>query len=120
MNQARGQAAEDAALVFLQGKGLTLLGRNHRCRLGEIDLVMLDGESLVFVEVRARRGQSHGGALASVGAAKQRRIAAAARHYLMSHPREALRPARFDVVAISAAGSENPIQWIRAAFDCAS
>lgn len=119
MNLARGQAAEDAALAFLQDQGLTLLARNHRCRLGEIDLVMRHGESLVFVEVRARRSDAYGGAVASVGVAKQRRLTAAARHFLMRHPREADRPARFDVVAISGAGHENSIQWIRAAFDSA-
>jgi putative endonuclease len=117
---ARGRAAEDLALAFLQEKGLTLAARNHRCRFGEIDLVMHDGACLVFVEVRARASEAHGGALASIGVAKQRRITAAARHYLMRHPREAVRPARFDVVAISGAASENSIQWIRAAFDSAS
>jgi len=119
VNQARGRAAEDAALCFLQSHGLTLLARNHRCRLGEIDLVMRDGDSLVFVEVRAREGSSHGGAAASIGRAKQRRIAAAARHFLMTHPRASELPARFDVVAIGGPEGAQPPEWIRAAFDCA-
>lgn len=120
MNGDRGRAAEDAALRFLESRGFTLLRRNYRCRLGEIDLVMRDGASLVFVEVRARNSDAFGGAAASVGHAKQRRLAAAARHFLMTHPGEARRPARFDVVAISGHDGENPPRWIRAAFDAAS
>jgi putative endonuclease len=120
MSQARGRAAEDAALRFLESRGCVLVARNYSCRRGEIDLVMRDGGSLVFVEVRARSGDAFGGAAASVGVSKQRRLAAAARHFLMTHPREAQRPARFDVVAISGSGGENPPRWIRAAFDCAS
>ena len=119
MNQARGRAAEDAALGFLESQGCVLLHRNYRCRLGEIDLVMRDGGSLVFVEVRARESEAYGGAAASIGHAKQRRLAAAARHFLMTHPREAALPARFDVVAISGPGGENSPHWIRAAFHCA-
>jgi putative endonuclease len=120
MSQARGRAAEDAALRFLESQGCVLVTRNYQCRLGELDLVVRDGGSLVFVEVRARRSDAFGGAAASVGVSKQRRLAAAARHFLMTHPREAQRPARFDVVAISGPGGENPPCWIRAAFDCAS
>jgi len=120
MSQAPGRAAEDAALRFLESRGCALVARNYRCRLGEIDLVMRDGESLVFVEVRARGSDAYGGAAASVGISKQRRLAATARHFLMTHPREAERAARFDVVAISGPGGENSPRWIRAAFDCAS
>jgi putative endonuclease len=118
VRQARGRAAEDAALRHLESRGLALLDRNYRCRLGEIDLVMRDGDSLVFVEVRARADAGHGGAAASVGAHKQRRLALAARHYLMTRPRLAALPARFDVVAISGPAGENEPDWIRAAFDC--
>ncbi len=120
MNLARGRSAEDAALRFLQSRGLSLLARNYRCRLGELDLVMRDGASLVFIEVRARGNSAFGGAAASIGPAKQRRLVAAARHFLMTHPREAHRPARFDAVLISGADGEDHPHWIRAAFDCAS
>lgn len=120
MNLARGRAAEDAALRFLQANGLALLARNYRCRLGELDLVMRDGASLVFVEVRARSDSTFGGAAASIGPAKQRRLAAAARHFLMTHPGEARRPARFDAVLISGPNGDDAPRWIRAAFDCAS
>lgn len=120
MSLARGQAAEDAALRFLESQGCTLLRRNYRCRRGEIDLVMRDRGSLVFVEVRARSSDAYGGAAASVGRSKQRRLVAAARHFLMTHPREARLPARFDVVAICGPGGDNSPHWIRAAFDAAS
>lgn len=120
MNQVRGRAAEEAALRFLESQGCALVERNYRCRLGEIDLVMREGGSLVFIEVRARESDAFGGAAASIGVAKQRRLAAAARHFLMTHPGAAVLPARFDVVAIAGTGGENSPRWIRAAFDCTS
>jgi putative endonuclease len=120
MSLARGRAAEDAALRFLQSMGCVLLRRNYRCRLGEIDLVVRDGDSLVFVEVRARDSDAYGGAAASIGRGKQRRLAAAARHFLMTHPQAARLPARFDVVAITGESAQRSPQWIRAAFDSAS
>ena len=115
--RARGNAAEDAALAHLQAAGLMLVERNYRTPGrggGEIDLVMREpGGTLVFVEVRARTGTAHGGAAASVGAVKQRRIVLAARHYLMRH--RTPPPCRFDVVAIDDAH----IDWLKAAFDAA-
>jgi putative endonuclease len=110
-----GDVAEDAALHYLQQRGLRLLERNYRTPGrggGEIDLIMRapDGTT-VFVEVRRRRSASHGGAAASVGAVKQRRIVFAARHYLM-HWREP-PPCRFDVVSVEPAG----IEWLQAAFE---
>ena len=110
-----GDVAEDAALQYLQQRGLRLLERNYRTPGrggGEIDLIMRapDGTT-VFVEVRQRRSASHGGAAASVGAVKQRRIVFAARHYLM-HWREP-PPCRFDVVSVEPAG----IEWLQAAFE---
>ena len=110
-----GDAAEDAALHYLQRANLRLLERNYRTPGrggGEIDLIMRapDGTT-VFVEVRQRKSASHGGAAASVGAVKQRRIIFAARHYLMR-----LReppPCRFDVVLIEM----GEITWLQAAFD---
>jgi putative endonuclease len=110
-----GDAAEDAALHYLQQKGLRLLVRNYRTPGrggGEIDLVMCapDGTT-VFVEVRQRKSASHGGAAASVSPLKQRRIIFAARHYLLR-----LReppPCRFDVVLLENGG----MVWLQAAFD---
>jgi len=111
----RGDAAEDRALAFLRARGLVLMARNYRTPGrggGEIDLVVRapDG-TLVFVEVRKRAGGGFGGAAASVGWRKQRRIVFAARHYLMRFG--APPPCRFDVISMEG-GS---IQWMRAAFD---
>jgi putative endonuclease len=110
-----GDAAEDHALAHLAAAGLKLLARNYRTPGrggGEIDLVMREpGGTVVFVEVRQRGSRSHGGAAASVGAVKQRRIIFAARHFLMrlGHP----PPCRFDVVSVEAGA----IEWLRGAFD---
>jgi putative endonuclease len=112
-----GDAAEDAALAYLQQAGLRLLARNYRTPGrggGEIDLIMRarDG-TCVFVEVRQRKTASHGGAAASVSALKQRRIVFAARHYLMRL--NVLPACRFDVVAVDAGG----VEWLQGAFDAA-
>ncbi len=113
--KARGDAGEDEALAFLQGQGLRLLQRNYRTPGrggGEIDLIMQSADgTVVFVEVRQRSRSDHGGAAASVGPVKQRRIILAARHYLLRWRR--LPPVRFDVVAIEAQGP----QWLQGAFD---
>lgn len=102
----------------LLAQGLTLVQRNYRvargpsARGGEIDLVMRDRDgTLVFVEVRARRGAGHGGAAASVGPAKRRSLVRAAQHYLMRWPSPP--PCRFDVVAIDG----ERLEWLPAAFD---
>ena len=110
-----GDAAEDRALAHLVAQGLRLVSRNYRTPGrggGEIDLVLRDPDgTLVFVEVRRRAGSAYGGAAASVGGAKQRRIIFAARHYLMRLP--AQPPCRFDVVSLEG----GRIEWIKAAFD---
>ncbi|MCA1247662.1 YraN family protein [Massilia sp. MS-15] len=96
--QAQGRDWEQVALLHLQGQGLRLVEENFRCKGGEIDLVMRDGETLVFVEVRQRADSAHGGAAASITPAKIRRLVRAAQYYLLRFP--ALPPCRFDVVAI--------------------
>jgi len=113
-----GDEAEARALAHLQQHGLTLVERNYRVaagpsrRGGEVDLILRERDgTLVFVEVRGRASASHGGAAASVVAAKQRSLVLAARHYLMRFPTPP--PCRFDVVAIEAGA----IDWLRAAFD---
>jgi putative endonuclease len=113
-----GRRAEDLALRHLEGAGLELLTRNYRSRGGEIDLVMLDPRSrvLVFVEVRSRSRADYGGAAATVGYAKQRRITLAARHLLRSRRELRRLPARFDVVAIDAQPATTAITWLRGAF----
>lgn len=111
----RGAAAEQRAQKWLQKRGLKLLARNWRCRGGELDLVMTDGDELVFIEVRARSRSDYGGALASVDARKQAHLVHAARHFLAAHPEHAESIARFDVLAFES--SDDPL-WIQSAFYC--
>lgn len=110
-----GDAAEEQALGFLQAKGLQFVARNYRTPGrggGEIDLILRDRDgTLVFVEVRKRSRSDHGGAAASVGHVKQRRIIFAARHYLLTL--RTMPPCRFDVVVIDS----DAVEWLRAAFD---
>jgi putative endonuclease len=110
---SRGQEAEAAALRYLQSQGLTLIAKNYRCRFGEIDLIMRDGSSIVFTEVRLRKSNAFGGASASVDRHKQRRILAAARHYLSEL--RASPVCRCDVVLLSSV-QDNEIEWIQNAF----
>jgi putative endonuclease len=106
-----GDSKERLAEDYLCGQRLRTVTRNHRCRHGEIDLIMRDGETLVFVEVRYRRSSRFGTPADSVDRRKQQRLAAAASHYLQGHP--TLLPCRFDVIAIS---GRDQIEWIKNAF----
>ena len=110
-----GRSAERRAERLLRRAGLRCLARNWRCRGGELDLVMADGETVVFVEVRRRSGNSHGDAAASVGPGKQRRIVHAALYYLQTL--EATPECRFDLVTLDGAPCEEVLRWIPAAFD---
>jgi putative endonuclease len=109
----RGEAAEELAARLLAKKGLVVVARNYRTRFGEVDLVARDGATLVFVEVRARTWAAFGGAAGSIDARKQRRIVAAARHYLARLGTEP--PCRFDVVTLQ--GPQGEPAWIRGAFE---
>ncbi|WP_374316134.1 YraN family protein [Aquabacterium sp.] len=118
--KSRGDAAEDRALLYLQNQGLLLVERNYRVARGpsargaEVDLIMRDRDgTLVFVEVRQRSSNQHGGAAASVGRGKQQRCIRGAQHYLMEL--NAWPPCRFDVVAIDG----DLLTWLPAAFDAA-
>ncbi len=110
-----GQEKERLAGDYLVGQGLRPVARNHRCRFGEIDLVMRDGDILVFVEVRYRASSRFGTPAETVDARKRRRLAAAAADYLKRHP--TMLPCRFDVVAI---GAQDRIQWLKDAFSLGS
>ena len=94
-----------------------LVTRNYRCRRGEIDLVMRDTDTLVFVEVRRRRSRAFGGGLESVDARKRARLIAAAEHYLVRKRIGDERPCRFDVVAIDGPYPHVTVEWICGAFD---
>ena len=111
MNQ-RGVAAEALAAGYLEERGLKIIARNYRCRLGEIDLIAHHGGTTIFIEVRQRKSSAFGGAAASITARKRVRLLRAARHYLS---RMAAMPAcRFDALLIE--GDPPTIEWIRNAF----
>ncbi|TJZ78887.1 YraN family protein [Chitiniphilus eburneus] len=107
----RGAAAETQAADYLTRHGLKIVARNWRCRQGEIDLIARDGDTLVFVEVRARADARFGGAAASITAAKQARVVMAARHYLQTI--SPLPPCRFDAVCVDG----GRLQWLKGCFD---
>jgi len=111
----RGNRAEEQACRFLVHRGLRLVARNFRCHRGEIDLVMQEGEQLVFVEVRLRRHQGFGGGLESVTFTKQQRIIRAAGYFLQTHTAWADHACRFDVVALSGPRTTT-VTWIKDAF----
>ena len=114
--RARGDAVETAALGFLQQHGLHLLARNAQARGGELDLVMRDGETVVFVEVRYRRSAAFGGGFASVDRNKRRKLVRAAQLYLGPRPRLARLPCRFDVVEASGDPAAPQLHWMKDAF----
>ena len=108
----KGDNAEQQALSFLQEKGLKLVCSNFRCKTGELDLVMKDGAVLVIVEVRFRKSEQFGGALASITRQKQTRIVATTQHYVIINKLSNCAIS-FDVVAIS---GDNRLDWIKNAF----
>ncbi len=108
----QGSAAEQVAATFLQQKGLTLLGKNFRCKFGEIDLIMRDGDTLVFVEVRLRSNANFGGAAMSITHAKQQKLSRTAELYLQTHGNSACR---FDAILMQSTNI-NTVEWIQNAF----
>ncbi len=115
--QLIGQRAEDLAVDFLHSRGLEILDRNFRRRLGELDIVAREGDTLAIVEVRTRASNRYGGAAASVDFRKQQRLVRAAMQLLQQHRELAHLPVRFDVIVVTDISSENPrIEWIRHAF----
>ena len=109
-NRERGHAAEALAAAYLEQRGLRVLERNFRCRHGEIDLIMRDGAMLVFVEVRLRGNAHFGDAAASITAAKQARLSAAAAFYLAAH--DCARACRFDALLLDRLDASR-IEWLR-------
>ena len=110
-----GAAAEAAARATLEAQGLRTLASNVNFRFGELDLVMRDGDTVVFVEVRYRRDDRYGGGAGSVDHRKRRRIALAARAWLAGQRGLADAPCRFDVVSVT---GDEPLDcdWLRGAF----
>lgn len=111
--QLIGKEAERNAENWLISQGLQCIQRNMQCRLGEIDLIMTDGEYLIFVEVRYRRNLGFGSAASTVDWRKQRKLLRAARFFLAANPQWSNHPCRFDVVAFE--GNGLPL-WYRNAF----
>ncbi len=111
-----GYQGEANALRHLQAAGLKLITRNYRCPGGELDLVMLDQQTLVFVEVRFRRDRNFGGALASINTRKQQRLLLAAQRFLQTHREYQKLRARFDVVSLEGNAGAPKLQWIKDAF----
>ena len=112
MNKS-GVLAEQLAAQYLQRQGLKLLQMNYRCRFGEIDLILQDGEVHVFAEVRMRSSTAFGGAAASIDARKQAKLIRTAQHYLSRLRRTP--PCRFDAILMRSTGSDN-IEWVKNAF----
>ncbi|HMC13191.1 MAG TPA: YraN family protein [Gallionellaceae bacterium] len=108
-----GAQAEQQAAQFLRQQGLLLLQQNYRCRYGEIDLVMRDGATLVFVEVRLRSSTDFGGAAASIGSTKQGRLLRTAQHYLSTLRH--MPPCRFDALLLHTTDGAD-IEWVKNAF----
>ena len=110
-----GSEAEEMAKRFLENQGLSLIQRNYRCKMGEIDLIMQDNDTLVFVEVRHRSRIGFGSAAESITKTKRRRIVTAATMFLQSIPAKNQPPCRFDVMAITG-NKMQQFDWIKDAF----
>lgn len=114
--QSIGKSAEEFAKQYLQRQGMTLVGQNYRCKYGEIDLIMQDKKTTVFVEVRFRKSHRYGSGAETVDYHKQRKLVATASHYLQNHAEAAKRPCRFDVLSLTApqpqANEAYAVQWI--------
>jgi putative endonuclease len=111
-----GSRWERRAESFLHSRGLKTIARNFNCRLGEIDLILLDGDCLVFAEVRYRNNRGYGSGADSVTGAKQAKLIRAAQVYRQRDRRRARLPCRFDVVSMRHAGGRLEFDWIRNAF----
>lgn len=117
----RGTEAEARAAAYLSAQGLRVIARNLRCRAGELDLVCLDGDTLVIVEVRQRTRDDYGGALASVTRRKQLKVIRATRFHWQREAGWRDRRLRFDVVALQSRGDgSQSIDWIQDAFRAAT
>ena len=115
MSRAAGKQHEDRALAYLEEKGLKTIERNFHSYRGEIDLIMLDNETLVFIEVRYRRNNLYGSAAESVTRKKQQHLIMASQYFLQTKKQHQARACRFDIVAITGGQAEN-IDWIKNGF----
>lgn len=111
-----GKHAEESAYHFLENEGLKLIQKNYHTPYGEIDIIMQDKESLVFVEVRFRKSTRFGTPAETVGLQKQRKIRASAAYFLQQHQKLSNFPCRFDIVALIENPETGTISWIQNAF----
>lgn len=117
-----GESAEQDACKFLIKNKLKLVSKNFSCKFGEIDLIMLDEQSLVFVEVRYRKNSQFGSGAESITISKQRKLIKTASYYLQQNPKTSQYATRFDVISMSAvlnhsnSEDESKIDWIKDAF----
>jgi putative endonuclease len=108
-----GLEAEKLAATFLMNNGLKLMAQNYHCRFGEIDLIMKEAKTLVFVEVRLRSNSQFGNAASSITPKKRNKLILTAQHYLQLHGESACR---FDAILMSSDNLQD-VEWIRNAFD---
>jgi putative endonuclease len=111
-----GKHAEEQTCKYLRKQGLKLIESNYRCDYGEIDLIMRDGECVVFVEVRARTGQNFLDGLESVSSSKQSKIIKTATYYLQQTKQLNKVFCRFDVVAVKSQDEQLQFHWVKNAF----
>lgn len=117
LNLRKGLRYENEARQYLEDCGLDWIESNYRCRFGEIDLVMIDRDSLCFIEVKFRHSMRFGGAASAISQAKQRKISKSAQNYLVQHSRYASCAMRFDALLIQRqADGNNQFNWIQNAF----
>lgn len=115
--RAAGDVFEQRACDELERAGLRLLARNYNTRHGELDLVMRERDTVVFVEVRYRVRAGHGDAATSITRSKQDKLIRTAQLWLAAHPQHAQRPCRFDVVSYDGAAEGAQMHWLRGAFE---
>ena len=118
LSNRKGAEAEKSALLFMKQQGLTLLHSNFACKMGEVDLIMLDHSILVFVEVRSRSHSQFGNAASSIDRNKQQKIRKTAAVYLQKYRQHSHRICRFDAISIDNhdATGQNSLKWIKSAF----
>ena len=116
-SSSKGQLTESYAQEYLSKQGLTLIERNFHSRQGEIDLIMLDGDTYVFVEVKYRKSKDFGGAIAAVSTSKQKKIKQCVTFYLHQNSlNEYNTPCRVDVVALEGDITQPDVTWLKNAF----
>ena len=112
--KATGRSGEDAAVRYLEKMGYTILERNYRIRIGEVDIIARDEEYLVFIEVKTRRSKKFGSPFEAVDARKQQQIFKVASAYVRGRD----IPVRFDVVAVHLSGQDIRVEILKNAFTC--